>query len=156
MLGFLKRKKKEKYGPFIYLSEPTLLYHTKTEKAILEVIEEKFNSNNILVPSDYGLRDTSPKIKEADYFVAVAVLGKFTSLVGREVKIAQELGKPIYTMLVARDPEGIVYVWSEGVPEDIEWLSPEETQVFTQKFAHDEYMAYMKTGLFIGSRKREW
>ena len=156
MLGFLRRKKKEKYGPFVYLSEPTLLYHTKTEKAILEVIEEKFNSNNILVPSNYGLRDTSSKIKDADYFVAVAVLGKFTSLVGREVKMAQELGKPIHTMLVARDPEGIVYVWIEGVPEDVEWLSPEETQAFTQKFAHDEYMAYMNTGLFMGSRKREW
>jgi len=156
MLGFLKRKKEEKYGPFVYLSEPTLLYHTRTEKAILEVIEEKLHSNNILVPSDYGLRDTSSKIKGADYFVAVALLGKFTSLVGREVKIAQNLGKPIYTMLVAREPGGIVYLWVEGIPEDVEWLSPEETRVFTQKFSHDEYMSYLKTGLFLGSRKRKW
>jgi len=155
MLGFL-RKKKERHGPFVYLSEPTFLYHTKTEKAILEIIEEKFNSNNILVPSDYGLRDTSNRIKDAEVFVAVAPLGKFTSLVGREVKLAQELGKTVYTLLIARDKDGLVYVWVEGIPEEVEWLSPEETQAFSFKFAHDEYMAYLKTGLFIGSRRREW
>jgi len=154
-MGFLKRRKK-KYGPFIYLSEPTLLYHTKTEKGIVRAVEEKFNSNNILVPSDYGLKDTSPKIKDADYFVAIAVLGKFTSLVGREIKIAQELGKPIYTMLLDKDVEGVFYTWVEGVPEDVEWLTPEETQAFTHKFVHEEYMAYLKTGLILGSRKREW
>jgi hypothetical protein len=155
MLGFLRRKK-ETYGPFVYLSEPTFLYNTRTEKAILELIEEKFNSNNILVPSDYGLRDTSGKIPEAEIFVAVAPLGKFTTLVGREVKIAMELGKPIYTLLIAREADGLVYVWSEGVPEEIEWLGPDESIAFSQKFAHDEYMAYLKTGLFVGSRKREW
>ncbi|WP_297523399.1 hypothetical protein [Thermococcus sp.] len=155
MLGFLKRKK-EKRGPFVYLSEPTFLYHTRTERAIVELIEEKFDSNNILVPSKYGLRDTSGRIKDAEIFVAVAPLGKFTSLVGREVKLAQELGKPVYTLLIAREPDGLVYLWVEGVPEEVEWLSPEETQAFSFKFAHDEYMAYLKTGLFIGSRKREW
>jgi len=155
MLGFLK-KKKEKYGPFVYLSEPTLLYSTRTEKAVVRLIEEKFNSNNILVPSRYGLRDTSDRIKDAEHFVAVATLGKFTSLVVREVKIAQELGKDIHTLLLSKEPEGIVYGWVEGVPEDIEWLDPEETMAFSQKFVHDEYMAYLKTGLLIGSRKREW
>ncbi|GAB6136135.1 hypothetical protein [Thermococcus prieurii] len=154
MLGFLRRKKT--YGPFVYLTEPTFLYHTKTEKAILEIIEEKLNSNNILVPSKYGMRDTSDRIKEAEYLVAVAPLGKFTSLVGREVKLAQELGVKIFTLLIARKENELVYLWVEGVPEDIEWLSPEETMEFAKIFINSEFMDYLKKGLFFGSRKREW
>ncbi|WP_099209799.1 hypothetical protein [Thermococcus henrietii] len=154
MLGFLRRKKT--YGPFVYLTEPTFLYHTKTEKAILEIIEEKLNSNNILVPSKYGMRDTSDRVKEAEYLVAVAPLGKFTSLVGREVKLAQELGVKIFTLLIARKENELVYLWVEGVPEDIEWLSPEETLEFAKIFINSEFMDYLKKGLFFGSRKREW
>jgi hypothetical protein len=154
MLGFLKRKKT--YGPFVYLTEPTFLYHTKTEKAILEIIEEKLNSNNILVPSKYGIRDTSNRIREAQYLVAVAPLGRFTSLVGREVKLAQELGVKIFTLVIARKENELVYLWTEGIPEEVEWLSPEETLEFTKTFINSEFMDYLKHGLFIGSRKREW
>jgi hypothetical protein len=152
----LFRKKKEKTGPFVYLSEPTMLYHTKTEKVIVEVIREKLNTDNILIPSKYGMRDTSKRIPEADYFVAVAPLGKFTSLVGREVKIALENGIKVYTLLIARKGDELVYLWVEGVPEDIEWLSPEETMEFTKSFLNSEFMDYLKRGLIFGSRKREW
>ncbi|CAI1492372.1 MULTISPECIES: hypothetical protein [Thermococcus] len=154
MLGFLRRKKT--YGPFVYLTEPTFLYHTRTERAIVEIIEEKLNSNNILVPSKYGMRDTSDRIKEAEYLVAVAPLGKFTSLVGREVKLAQELGVKIFTLLIARKENELVYLWVEGVPEEVEWLSPEETMEFTKTFLNSEFMDYLRKGLFFGSRKREW
>ena len=154
MLGFFKRKKT--YGPFVYLTEPTFLYHTRTERAIVEIIEEKLNSNNILVPSKYGIRDTSDRIKEAEYLVAVAPLGKFTSLVGREVKLAQELGVKIFTLLIARKGNELVYLWVEGIPEDVEWLSPEETLEFTKTFINSEFMDFLKHGLFFGSRKREW
>jgi len=152
MFGFRKKK----YGPFIYLSEPTLLYHTRTEKAIVQILEEKLGSNNILVPSKYGLRDTSDKIKDAEAFVAIAVLGKFTSLVCREVKIAQELGKKVYTMTIARKGDSLVYFFQEGVPEDVEWLSPEETMEFTKTFVNAEFMDAIKKGMWFGSRKREW
>ena len=154
MLGFFKRKKT--YGPFVYLTEPTFLYHTRTERAIVEIIEEKLNSNNILVPSKYGIRDTSDRIKEAEYLVAVAPLGKFTSLVGREVKLAQELGVKIFTLLIARKGNELVYLWVEGIPKDVEWLSPEETLEFTKTFVNSEFMDFLKHGLFFGSRKREW
>lgn len=155
MIG-LFREKKEKTGPFIYLSEPTMLYHTRTEKAIVEIINEKLGSENILVPSKYGMRDTSHRIEEAEYFVAVAPLGKFTSLVGREVKIALERGLKVFTLLLAREGDELVYLWVEGVPEDVEWLSPDETMEFTKLFVNSEFMDILKHGLLIGSRKREW
>ncbi|MBP1911718.1 hypothetical protein [Thermococcus stetteri] len=154
MLGFLRRKKKS--GPFVYLSEPTFLYHTRTEKAIVEIIREKLNTDNILVPSKYGMKDTSHRIAEAEYFVAVAPLGKFTSLVGREVRMAVEKGIKVFTLLIARREDELVYFWVEGVPEDIEWLSPEETMEFTKLFVNSEFMDYLKHGLVFGSRKREW
>ncbi len=157
MFGFFKRKKKKEVrGPFVYLSEPTFLYNTRTERAILEIIEEKLGSNNVLVPSKYGMRDTSNRIKDAEYLVAVAPLGRFTSLVGREVKIAQELGVNVITLLITRNGEELVYLWIEGVPEDVTWLSPEETMAFIQTFINSEFMDQMKHGLIFGSRKRAW
>ena len=156
MFGFIRRRKKETYGPFVYLSEPTLLYNTRTERAIVEVIEEKLDSNNILVPSKYGLRDTSGRIKDAEALVAVALLGKFTSLVGREVKMARGMNKRVYTLEVGREGDELVYLWEEGVPEDVEWLNPDETMEFTKSFVNSEFSDVIRRGIFVGSRKREW
>ncbi|ASJ05965.1 hypothetical protein [Thermococcus pacificus] len=154
MLGFLKRKKKETYGPLVYLSEPTILYHTHTERAILELLEEKLGSNNFVVPSDYGLKTTDHLIPEAEIFVAIAVIGKFTSLVAREIKIAQEHGKKIYTLDVARKGDEILYIFEEGIPEHIEWLTPEETQKLYAAFRGEDFSGFMK--FFFGDRKRQW
>ncbi|NJF26137.1 hypothetical protein [Thermococcus sp. Bubb.Bath] len=155
MLGFLRRKK-EKHGSFVYLSEPTFLYHTRTEKAIVEIIHEKLGSENILVPSDYGLRSTSHRIPEAEYFVAVAVLGKFTSLVSRELKIAEENGVEVYTLEIAREGDELVYVFAEGVPEGIEHLSDGETMAFMKSFLNEEFKDFLTHGLLVGSHKRSW
>ncbi|ACJ16867.1 hypothetical protein TON_1377 [Thermococcus onnurineus NA1] len=154
MFGFLRRKKKEKYGPLVYLSEPTILYHTHTEKVILELLEEKLGSNNFIVPSDYGLKSTDHMIKDAEVFVAIAIVGKFTSLVVREIKIAQEQGKKIYTLDVARKGDEILYLFEEGIPERIEWLSPEETQSLYAAFRGEDFSGFMK--FFFGDRKRQW
>ncbi|NJD98361.1 hypothetical protein E3E26_00885 [Thermococcus sp. LS1] len=154
MFGFLRRKKKEKYGPLVYLSEPTILYHTHTEKVILELLEEKLGSNNFIVPSNYGLKSTDHMIKDAEVFVAIAIVGKFTSLVVREIKIAQEQGKKIYTLDVARKGDEILYLFEEGIPERIEWLSPEETQSLYAAFRGEDFSGFMK--FFFGDRKRQW
>ncbi|ANF22169.1 hypothetical protein [Thermococcus piezophilus] len=154
MFGFLRRKNKEKYGPLVYLSEPTILYHTRTEKVILELLEEKFGSNNFIVPSDYGLKSTDHMIKDAEIFVAIAIVSKFTSLVAREIKIAQEQGKKIYTLDVARKGDEILYLLEEGIPERIEWLSPEETQSLYAAFRGEDFSGFMK--FFFGERKRQW
>lgn len=154
MFGFLRRKNNEKYGPLVYLSEPTILYHTRTEKVILELLEEKFGSNNFIVPSDYGLKSTDHMIKDAEIFVAIAIVSKFTSLVAREIKIAQEQGKKIYTLDVARKGDEILYLLEEGIPERIEWLSPEETQSLYAAFRGEDFSGFMK--FFFGERKRQW
>ena len=153
MFGIFKRRK-EKRGPLVYLSEPTILYHTQTEKAVLEIIEEKLNSTNVILPSRYGLKGTSHMIKDAEVFVAVAIIGKFTSLVVEEIKIARSLGKRIYTLTVARKENVIHYMFHEGIPEDIEWLSPEETERLYEDFRGEEFSGFMK--FFIGDRRRSW
>ncbi len=156
MFGFelFKRKKKEKKGPLIYLSEPTIIYHTQTEKVILEIIEEKLGSNNVILPSKYGLRSTSHMIKDAEIFVAIAIIGKFTSLVVGEVKIAKKLNKKIYTLTIARRKNEVEYLFQEGIPKDIEWLSPEETERLYEDFRGEEFSGFMK--FFIGDRRRSW
>lgn len=154
MLGFFKKKKKETYGPLVYLSEPTILYHTHTERALLEILEEKLGSNNFVVPSDYGLRTTDHLIPEAEIFVAIAIVGKFTSLVVREIEIARKYGKKIYTLDVARKDDEILYLLEEGIPERIEWLTPEETQSLYAAFRGEDFSGFMK--FFMGDRKRQW
>ncbi|NJE43360.1 hypothetical protein [Thermococcus sp. GR6] len=154
MLGFFRRKKKEKYGPLVYLSEPTILYHTHTEKVILEILEEKLGSNNFIIPSDYGLKMTDHMIQDAEIFVAIAIVGKFTSLVAREIKMAQEQGKKIYTLDVARKDDEILYLFEDGIPERIEWLTPEETQSLYAAFRGEDFSGFMK--FFFGDRKRQW
>ncbi|MDN5321459.1 MAG: hypothetical protein PWP49_1879 [Thermococcaceae archaeon] len=153
MFGFL-RKKKKKYGVPIYISEPTIIYHTQTEKVVLKVIEEKLNSNNFIIPSDYGLKPTHHMIKDAEVFVAIGIVGKFTSLVCREIKIAQELKKRIYTINVARKGDMVYYDFFEGIPDDIEWLSEEETRKLYEEFRREEFSGFMK--VFLGDRKRQW
>ncbi|CAD5244989.1 hypothetical protein [Thermococcus camini] len=154
MLGFLKKKKRETYGPLVYLSEPTILYHTHTERAILEILEEKFGSNNFVIPSDYGLRTTDHLIPEAEIFVAIAIVGKFTSLVVREIELARKHEKKIYTLDVARKGDEILYLLEEGIPERIEWLTPEETQSLYAAFRGEDFSGFMK--FFVGDRKRQW
>ncbi|USS40619.1 hypothetical protein NF865_10085 [Thermococcus aggregans] len=152
MFGFFKKKKR--YGALIYLSEPTIIYHTQTEKAVLKIIEERLNSNNFILPSDYGLKPTHHMIKDAEIFVAVGIIGKFTSLVVREIKIAQELKKKIYTINVARKGDEIYYDFFEGIPEDIEWLSEEETQKLYEDFRGEAFSGFMK--FFFGDRRKQW
>ncbi|WP_175059079.1 hypothetical protein [Thermococcus sp. 2319x1] len=147
-------KKKKKYGALIYVSEPTIIYHTQTERALLRIIEERLNSNNIILPSDYGLKPTHHMIKNAEIFVAIGIVGKFTSLVSREIQIAQELKKKIYTINVARKGNEIYYDFFEGIPDDMEWLSEEETQKLYEDFRGEEFSGFMK--VFLGDRRRQW
>ncbi|USG99080.1 hypothetical protein K1720_05890 [Thermococcus argininiproducens] len=153
MLGFL-RKKKKKYGVPIYIGEPTIIYHTQTERAILKIIEERLNSNNFILPSEYGLKPTLHMIRDAEVFVAIGIVGKFTSLVVREIKTAQELKKKIYTLNVARKGNEIYYDFFEGIPEDMEWLSEEETNQLYEDFRGEEFSGFMK--IFLGDRRRQW
>ncbi|MFA4718603.1 hypothetical protein [Pyrococcus kukulkanii] len=151
------RKKKKAYGPPVYLSEPTILYHTKTEKIILEIIKEKLGSTNVILPSDYGIRDVSDKIREVDYIVAVAVYGKFSSLVCREVKKAKRFNKKIYTLDIAsKKDDAITYYFDEGIPDHIEWLNPEETRKFFDGFLGEDFMGMTFRGFFLGYRKNKW
>ncbi|MFA4669642.1 hypothetical protein QDY65_03660 [Pyrococcus kukulkanii] len=157
MFNFLRRKRKERYGPLVYLSEPTILYHTQTEKVILEIIEEKLNSTNVILPSDYGIKDVSNKIQDAEYFVAVAIYGKFSSLVCREVEKAKAFKKKIYTIDIAsKNDDSITYYFDEGVPEHIEWLNEEQTREFFNRFLGEDFVGMAFRGFFLGYRKNKW
>ncbi|AFK22573.1 hypothetical protein [Pyrococcus sp. ST04] len=156
VFGILRRKR-EKRGPLVYLSEPTILYHTQTEKLILEIIEEKLDSTNVIVPSDYGIKDVSDRIAEAEYLVAVAIYGKFSSLVCREVEKARSYKKRIYTIDIAsKKDDEITYYFEEGVPEHIEWLNEEETREFFDRFLGDDFIGMSFRGFFLGYRKKTW
>jgi len=154
MLGFLRKKKEEKGGTMLYMSEPTILYNTRTEKTCVEILKKHFSPGRILVPSKYGLRPTEHFIDESDIFVAIAIAGKLTSGVVREIQRAEGLRKRIYTLEIARKGEELEYAIVEGVPEELERLTPEQTTEFYDEFRAEEFT---KPGdLFFGNRRRIW
>lgn len=154
MLGFLRRRREADTGPFVYLSEPTILYNTRTEKAVLQIIEEELNPERILVPSRYGLRSTFHMIGDAKALVAVAIMGKLTAGVVAEIEEAEKKGVPVYTLEIARRGEDIEYALVEGVPEELERLSMEETDRFYNEFRGEDLPKV--TDIFFGKRRGKW
>ncbi|AIF70301.1 hypothetical protein PAP_09630 [Palaeococcus pacificus DY20341] len=155
MFSFLRRKKEEeKAGITVYMSEPTLLYNTKTEKDCIGIIEKHLAPGKIIVPSKYGLRPTEHLIDESDVFVAIAIVGKLTSGVVREIERAQSLKKKIYTLEIARKGDHLEYALIEDVPDELEKLSPEQTKEFYDEFRVEDLPKL--SDLFFGSRKSGW
>lgn len=152
----LFRKKKEKMGLFVYLSEFILFYNIKMEKVIVGIICEKFNIDNIFVFLKYGMRDISKYIFKVSYFVVIVFFGKFIFLVGREVRIVFENGVKVYIFLIVWEGDEFVYLWVEGVLEDVEWFLFEEIMEFIKSFLNSEFMDIFKYGFVFGLRKREW
>lgn len=154
MLGFLRKRREEDLGSFVYLSEPTILYNTRTEKAIVRIIEEELGAERILVPSSYGLRSTFHMIARARALVAVAVMGKLTAGVVAEIEEAGRRGVPVYTLEIARKGEDLEYALVEGVPEELERLSMEETDRFYNELRGEDLPKV--TDIFFGKGRRKW
>lgn len=126
----------------IYFSHPTFTFRTKTEKECISIIEKYLDADEIINPADFGLKhDVRKEILEADAVVGMAVSEKFTFLVWNEMDVGKKDGEKMYTMMVEsqRDIGPLV----EGVPENIEKLSKNESKAFNHKM-----MKGTRTSLF--------
>ncbi|KXB05726.1 hypothetical protein AKJ50_00055 [candidate division MSBL1 archaeon SCGC-AAA382A13] len=117
----------------IYFSHPTFTFRTDTEEFCIKMIREKFNDiEKIFNPLKYGLKhDVRSFIHESDAVVGMAISEKFTFLVQNEMKEGKKWGADLYTIRV-QNKEKIGEI-EEGMPKEIQKLSKEESDKFTNE-----------------------
>lgn len=137
----------------IYFSHPTFTFRTKTERECINILKRSFDAEEIINPADFGLRkDPKEKIRESDMVVGMAVSRHFTFLVWNEMKVGKESGAEINTFMV--ESKNDLGPLVEGVPDGIEKLSPEESQVFREDVLEGEKESIFS--LIIGNWKRRF
>lgn len=95
------------------------------------MIREKLRPDEIINPSDYGLKsDLKSVIRSSDVVVGMAIENRYTFLVWNELNEAEKHGAEIYTIRV-RNKEEIGEIES-GRPGFIKELGRKESEVFAK------------------------
>ena len=117
----------------IYFSHPSFTYHTKTEKRCIRFIRSKFeNLEKIINPASFGaLKDSKSQIQDSDIIVGMAIENKYTFLVWKEIEFAQKNELKVFS-INANNKNQISDI-TEGMKEDYEKLSREESHKFSKK-----------------------
>lgn len=115
----------------LYFSHPTFTYKTKTETTCLRILEKALETEEIINPSDYGIR-TDPRelVDKADAVVGMAVSDKYTFLVWNEMDYGKSKNLDLYTLMV--EDKNNIGPLVEGIVDDIEKLSKEESKRFSR------------------------
>jgi len=114
----------------VYFSHPTMTFRTRTETTCLEIIDETLGPDEVINPSDYGLKDDLKSIiREVDVVLGLAIANKYTFLVWKEMEEGKAHGAELYTIR-AKNKENIGEV-ERGMPQGIARLSREESEKFT-------------------------
>ncbi len=122
----------------LYFSHPTVTYKTKTESNCLEIIHDALEPEEILNPSDYGLKDDLQEvIKEAEAIVGMAVSGSYTFLVWNEMEFGDSLDLTLYTLMVRN--KSSIGPLVKGMPDDIEKLSKAESERFSREITTEAH-----------------
>ncbi|MBS3788210.1 hypothetical protein KGY63_00695 [Candidatus Bipolaricaulota bacterium] len=114
----------------VYFSHPTFTFRTRTETTCVEIIDEVLDPDEIVNPTEYGLKDDLKSIVHGcDVVVGMAIENKYTFLVWNEMEEGKEHGADIYTIRV-KNKENIGEL-EKGFQEGTKRLSQEETDKFT-------------------------
>lgn len=135
----------------IYFSHPTFTFKRRTEKKCIEIIKEHMDTDKVINPADFGLKDDMrEKVKGSDAIVGMAVSNKFTFLVWNEMKLAKENNIELYTFMVKSKSD--IGPLVKGVPDNIEKLSKDESKRFAHELTKNDYRDGFLSSL-VGSRK---
>ncbi|MEF8873970.1 MAG: hypothetical protein V5A88_04780 [Candidatus Thermoplasmatota archaeon] len=138
----------------LYFSHPTFTFKTKTEKKCISIIKEHIEPDELINPSDFGLKhDLKSKVKKSDGLVAMAVSGVFTYVVWKEIEMFEE-GEDVrlYTFMVQNKND--IGPLVKGIPEDIKKLSKKESKKLSHKITKDDYQDGFFSSLAGSHRSR--
>jgi len=135
MANIFKKLLGEKDSPYekkIYLAQPSILYHTRTEKECKSYLKGHFDAKKIYTPMDYRKRDRAffkQLMVESDVVIGITIEDVYTYSVWQDLEYAESAGKPFFTLRVVKSPSGkdLDLFLIEGMA-DFEKLSWEDTK----------------------------
>ncbi len=137
----------------VYFSHPVFSHRTKTERRCMKILK-KLNPKEVINPANLGLRhDIEEQINRSDAIVGMAVSGKFTYVVGKELELAEERGAELFTLMVENKND--IGPLVEGVPKEIVHLSQEESKEFVERMITGDLRESILS-LFIGNLGRRF
>ncbi|MBU7017030.1 MAG: hypothetical protein HXS44_05935 [Theionarchaea archaeon] len=130
---FAKLLNKEDSSPTkkVYMTQPSILYHTRTEKVCKSYLKDHFEAR-IHTPLDYRGKKRAffeQLMRESHAVVGVTVEDMYTYPVWQDLEFAQSISKPFFTLRVARTGKDLDLLLIEEFT-DFEKLSWEETKAF--------------------------
>jgi len=137
----------------LYFSHPTFTFKTETERKCIGIIQEHLEPDEIINPSDYGLKhDIRSELERADSIVAMAVSNCFTYIVWKELEFLEKKDPDKFTFMV-KDKKNVGPL-VKGVPDDIKRLSKKESKKLSYQITKGDYQDGFLTSLTGSHRSR--
>lgn len=121
----------------IFFSHPTFTFQTKTEDKCLEIIKDSFDVDEVIDPSNFGLKhDSSKELKECDLVVGMAVSNKFTFLVWKQMEFGEKNGAKLCTFYV--ENKNNIGPLVKGMVGEVKKLSKDESELFSNEMLKEK------------------
>jgi hypothetical protein len=116
----------------VYMAQPSVLYHTRTERICKDYLKDYFEAHSICTPLDFRKKDRTffeQLMVESNAVVGVTIEDVYTYPVWNDLEYAQTMKKPYFTLQVVKTGRDLDLFLLEGMI-DLEKLSWEETKAF--------------------------
>lgn len=124
----------------IYLAQPAILYHTRTERQCKSYLKDYFDAGKIYTPFDFR-KKTRPFFEqlmaESDVIVGIIIEDVYTCPVWQDLEYAESLRKPFFTLRVVKSRGGRdleLFLLEEMADfEKLDWERTQELYMEIQK-----------------------
>lgn len=133
----------------VYMAQPSILYHTRTERACKSYLQDYFEAK-VLTPMDFRNKERSffeNLIRESHAVVGITIEDVYTYPVWQDLEYAQSIEKTFFTLQVVKGGRDLDLYLIEGLT-DFEKLSWEETKSLYLEIQKKE----TSFGMFIPKR----
>lgn len=118
----------------LFLSLPSILYHTHTERTCKNYLKDYFKAGKILTPFDFRKKDRSfyeQLMKDSECVVGITIQDVYTYPVWQDLDFSESMGKSVFTLRVVKDPKGRdLHLFLIDGMADFDKLNWDETQEF--------------------------
>ncbi len=137
----------------VYFSHPAFCFRTKTESICINILGE-LDAKEIINPADFGLKnDLKERIARSDVVIGMAVSGKLTYLVWKEMELGKKTGADVCTFFV--ESKNDIGPLVEDIPDEVEKLSLEESKKFSNSFLSGDLRESIFS-MFVGNLSRRF
>ena len=115
------------------MTQPSILYHTRTERTCKSYLKYYFKTDNIRTPLDFRNKDRNffeQLMRESDAVVGITIQDVYTYPVWKDLDYAESVEKPSFTLQVVKTGGKDLDLYLLDGIVDFERLSWEETKSF--------------------------